>query len=53
MLKGNRVNGGSGLGRGEVQGPEAVLGCLAAGKEWGALGDVWRATVVLVKVAEP
>ena len=38
MLKGNRVNGGSGRGRGEVQGPEAVLGCLAAGKEWGGFG---------------
>ena len=33
QCKGNRVCGGSGRGRGEVQGPEAVLGCLAAGKE--------------------
>ena len=38
MLKGNRVNGGSGRERGEVQGPEAVLGCLAAGKERGGFG---------------
>ena len=38
VFKGNRVNGGSGRGRGEVQGPEAVLGCLAAGKEWGGFG---------------
>ena len=38
LFKGNRVNGGIGRGRGEVQGPEAVLGCLAAGKERGGFG---------------
>ena len=38
QFKGNRVHGGSGRGRGEVQGPEAVLGCLAAGEEWGGFG---------------
>jgi hypothetical protein len=35
QFKGNRACGGSGRGRGEVQGPEAVPGCLAAGKERG------------------